>query len=339
MLLPIYERLKLAQNFTVLRGVHWAAKGILKLRGFEWEIRRSGEVKLGYWKKVLRKRDRKSAFPKRFVVMPGLGDSSLSWYSVLVCLQPLLKRHFDEVILIDFPGFGGFLSHERAFPSIDLMISVLNDTLDSLKPHTIVGHSLGGWLAALYAADCGAGIRPASNQLIYQGPQDLFLVSPSGIFSDQLVRENWEALFRSAMQGGFRVLRPHLFVKEPFWFKYIENQFHDFLSREDVLQFMGTFRDEHSVEGVAHQIRSRVSLVWGEKDSLIPFECAAAWLEYLQTTKGLEHRAVILKGIGHSPQVESPLATALVIGQLLVGRIPHESGKRWWKVLEHNLTT
>jgi pimeloyl-ACP methyl ester carboxylesterase len=328
------QRLKASQDATFLQGVHLLAKGFFKTRGYRWELRRNGEVKLGYWRKSLRPKDKRSVYPKRFVLIPGFGDSSLSWHMVLTFLVPILKLNFDEIILFDFPGFGGYLSHERSFATMDLMMTALNDTLDSLKPHTIMGHSLGAWLTAHYAADCGSGKRPLDNKKNYEGPDTILLASPSGIFSSQQMREEWEAIFRTAMTEGLPALRPHLFAKEPGWFRLIAPHFSQFLGREDIHAFMGSFREDHSVDRIAHQIKAKVWLLWGEKDTLIPSSCAGAWLHSLDPKQKNRHGAVIIREAGHSPHLESPAATAAVIAQILSGRNPHQLGKRWWNVLE-----
>src|SRR5690349_11106427 len=94
--LPVIQKLMASHRLSFLSGVHSVAKGVFLAQGFVWEERHCGEGKLGYWKKVLRKRDQRQAYPKRFVLIPGLGDSPLSWHAVTTVLLPVLKQHFDE---------------------------------------------------------------------------------------------------------------------------------------------------------------------------------------------------------------------------------------------------
>ena len=330
---PILHSLKLRkQDITILHGIHWVARGILQSQDYKWELRRTGETKLGYWRKTLRKRNSRSAYPKRFVLIPGFGDTPLSWQGVITLLTPVLKLHFDEVILFDFPGFGGFLSRERSFPSLDLMMTSLNDTLDSLKPHTILGHSLGGWLAAHYASLCGEGVRPTANKLNYSGPKKVLLANPSGIFPSLEVRNVWENIFRDAMVEGFKSIGPHLFAKKPFWFGLLSTHFNEFLSKDDILQFMKSFREDHCLDRAVEKIQSDVWLIWGEKDTLVPASCAPAWLQHLSHSRKNQHHSVLIKDAGHSPHLEKPAVTAAVIGQILYEKTPHRYGRRWWKV-------
>ena len=145
--LPKYGRslgMKISLKVGVLSGLHFLARGFFKARGFKWEVRRAGEMQLGYWKMKLHGRNPNRPYPRRFVLIPGFGDTPLSWYPVTALLRPWLMQHYDEVILFDFPGFGGFLSKERSFPTMDKLISATADALDSLKPAALMGHSLGG---------------------------------------------------------------------------------------------------------------------------------------------------------------------------------------------------
>ncbi|MEO5969212.1 MAG: alpha/beta hydrolase [Bdellovibrionia bacterium] len=314
-------------------GLQWVAQGIFKAYGYRWETRRSGDLKMGYWRRTLKTQDRKLPYPKRLVLLPGFGDSPLSWHVVMVLLSPVLKKEFDEVILFDFPGFGGVLTKEKAFPSADLMFAATCDALDSLKPHTLIGHSLGGWLAAHYAALCGNKERPKSNQLNYSGPSTLLLFCPSGIFPDIKTRIEFEDIFRRSQKGGFQSLRPYLFSKEPAWFGWVLPFLGDFLKREDIVQFLASFRMDHSLETMAGQIKANVWLIWGEKDLLVPPSCIPAWLQLLPHQTD-QKPAVILRKIGHTPQLESAGVTAALIAQILSGRIPHRLGKRWWTLMQ-----
>jgi len=44
-------------------------------------------------------------------------------------------------------------------------------------------------------------------------------------------------------------------------------------------------------------------------------------------------RTVLIKGAGHTPQLEKPAVTAGVLAQILLGRMPHERGNRWWRLI------
>lgn len=329
------------KNLNILRGIHWVGHGVFKANGYKWEVRRSGDLKLGFWRKTLRARNLRNPYPKRFILIPGFGDTPLSWYPVLTLIYPILCLNYDEILIFDFPGYNGFLAHEKCFPSIDSLIRAVNDTLDSLKPHTILGFSLGGWLSTFYSALCGRGERPVANKLNYSGPSQLFLVAPSGIYPDDSIRESLEQVFKASGEHGFSNLRPHFFAKEPVWFRWFAKRYTEFLYREDIIQFIDSVlqkpKEELTLFGLVSEIRSKVCILWGEKDTLIPSSCADEWLKQLTSQSQRRCQGVLIRGVGHSPHVEKPAVFAVVIGQLLIEKTPHQIGRRWWTILNSNL--
>ena len=255
---------------------------------------------------------RKKESPKRLVIIPGFGDTPLSWSSVLFFLRSTLMREYDEVVVIDFPGFRGYLSRSRCIPTMDLLISMVHGVLDSLKPHTVLGHSLGGWLSSHYAVQCGKGERPSLKNPSYGGPQKLILVSPSGVCGSAEEWNQWKNLFERVTKGEMN-FRSYLFAKEPFWFKWISPEFIGFMTREDIVQFVKSFREDHAVEKDLGSIESHVWLVWGEKDKLIPSRWASHWAERIQ-----KRETILIPEVGHTPQIEKPLKFAKALGEILV---------------------
>ncbi len=320
----------------LIRGVQLVAKGAYHLQGYRWKMRSRGDLRLGYWHKVFRPRDPRHAYPRRLVFIPGFGDTPLSWMPVLGLLDPVLRRPFDEVMLVDFPGFGGALHQQGAAPSIDLLKETLDDLLDSLKPHTILGHSLGGWLAAQYAADCGVKNRPRVNRQNYAGPQKLLLASPFGVFEDPDSHLFLQSLFQQSGEYGMAVLKPHLFYKEPKWVTFLDYSMESFIKRPDIQQFIRSFSLRHLATQRVDQIRAQVCLLWGEQDAMIPAALAHFWLKSLDASQGKKHEVAFLKNVGHSLHLESPVLTAGVLGQWLAEQSPHPLGSRWWQVFKQS---
>ncbi|HLE01388.1 MAG TPA: alpha/beta hydrolase [Bdellovibrionota bacterium] len=322
-------------RFPWLRAVHWTARQVLERTGYTWELRRRGELKIGLWRKSFRRDLKKKPHVKRFVLVPGFGDTSLSWFVILALLRPVLRARYDEVVLLDFPGFGGFLSRERAFDSMDLLVDAVSDVFDTLKPDTVLGHSLGGWLTSLYAVACGAGTRPAGRTVNYQGPELIILVDPPGLFESPDRRKEFEGVFQRVVEKGLVAWRPFIFGKEPVWFRFFAGEVDSFLGKTEVHQFMGSVKDEHFLADSIEKIRSRVWLLWGEKDTLIPPVMAEHWTSRLKAgteSSGREVRAVVLKGVGHSPQIENPVTTAAALANLYHDKIPQKLMNRWCKV-------
>lgn len=317
-------------------GVRLAFVGL----GFRWEVRRSGDVQLGLWRIQLRKpAGKKKGEIKRVVFAPGFGDTALSWLWVITLLLPVFRKQYDELIMLDFPGYRGFLCDEKCAADMGQLQSLIGDLFDSLKPHTLMGHSMGGWLSAFYASQCGNGERPLQKNRHYEGPKLLLVVDPSGVYGDLTEKKELEQKFSNAAFVDPESLRPHLFHKEPLWFKLAVRKMEGFLQREDVIQFMKSIGDEHFVESRLSMIRCPVRIVWGEEDTLIPSKLARVWQERLSSSASGQAESVdvvYIKKTGHSPQMERPIVTAAILAQLLLGKRMVSLRERWWKVLEYS---
>jgi pimeloyl-ACP methyl ester carboxylesterase len=161
------------------------------------------------------------------------------------------------------------------------------------------------------------------------------LFNPSGAFASEENKQEWASIFRGAMREGFESLRPHVFAKEPFWFRFLASEFSNFLSHAETIQFMESVREDHLVGDRLKSIRTPCWVVWTEHDSMIPAACAELWVREINQGAGEKlARAVVMRGAGHSPQIEKPAVTAAVLGQILAERAPHPLGRRWWRLVE-----
>jgi pimeloyl-ACP methyl ester carboxylesterase len=325
----------------------------MKRAGYRWELRRNGELKIGFWRKSLRSEKsersaRTTASSRKLVLVPGFGDTSMSWLAVLAVLKPALRKNYDEIILVDFPGFAGFLSHEKAFHSMDLLQGALFDALDSIAPKTLMGHSLGGWLAALYAAECGEGARPKTKpqgtEVDYAGPDHLILADPSGVFVDEATSAELKEKFKRAIAEdgpGFDAIREHVFAREPFWIRACAHYFSGFFRSEEIARFVDSFDEKHLLsEERLRKIAAKVWLIWGERDTLVPPTSIPLFLKALNVEK-THCKAILLTQSGHSPQIETPGTLALVLSQVLSeasgGKARYYSfpaSERFWKLVE-----
>jgi len=296
--------------------------------GYEWELRRAGDIGIGIWKMPLHKTA--TANPRRLVFMPGFGDTALSWLSTLALARSTLRHHYDEIVLFDFPGFHGFLRHERCVPEMDQLLRITLDALDSLKPRTIMGHSLGGWLAAHYAVECGEGERPFSGGKTYTGPESLVLVSPSGVFHDEADRTAWAAKFEEAMKTGTPKFMKRLFFREPMLFRAFASEFDGFMEREDTVEFMKSFRRDHEVQTRLSSVRAKTWVIWGEEDALSPSSWTKLWVDLLPPGLG---KGVLMPGTGHMPQMERPAIMAMVLRQVLGSSALSPAAPRWWRLV------
>lgn len=305
-------------QIQLIQSAHWLAERFIRQLGYTLDLRRSGDLKIGLWR---RKWKRKKSGTDRLVIIPGFGDSPLSWMLALSLLKPIIQKHYDEIIFVDFPGFAGFLSKEKAFHSVDLMQTTLFDILDTLKPKTLFGHSLGGWLASLYAVECGEQIRPKTHPnrpSSYGGPSKIILCNASGVFCDEATAQEMQDRFKSAVkdkQKGFQMIRPHVFSKEPFWFNWLHSQYSRFFESAEIEQFIHSAEASHIIQKERlPKIRAQVWLIWGEHDTLIPPSAIPVWMEALGPEKC---KALIIKNCGHMPHVEAPATLVWLLSRII----------------------
>jgi pimeloyl-ACP methyl ester carboxylesterase len=298
-------------RLQVLRALHAAAAGVYRAQGYRWKEYSYDGYKIGVWKKrTLGGILRGAKSRKTFVLVPGFGDSSLSWFTCLKILEPLISTLYDEIALLDFPGFSGYLHEEKFFHSMDLFLKSGSETLSRLKAHTVLGHSLGGWLTAYHAGTAA------------KKPERIILVSPSGVFDSEESKEEWSALFRKLQKSGdFNDLRPHVFHNEPFWFPLVVNEFARFAGSHGIRAFMKSVNEKNLVDHLLHRIKSDVWFIWGEHDTLVPVKMLAGWTRELPDHVGAK-QCVRLKGTGHTPQLESPARLAAVTAKILLKRKP-----------------
>lgn len=305
----------LPRSFNPLRGLHSAAGLLFTASGYRWEVHHARPSKIGVWRKrhgmgSTRRRlfGVKNKAPRVFTVVPGFGDTPISWIPVLKMLEPLLWLYFDEIAVLDFPGFNGFLYRERPYANMDDFLRAGGAVLKKLKPHTILGHSLGGWLTAHFAATAA------------KKPTRVILVAPTGAFDSADSRKRWADLFDNVRTTkDFSAVRSHMFAKEPPWFRLLGSEFERFVKNEDCINFMYSVEERHLVETHLRHMTSDLWFLWGEKDTLIPPKTLKGWKRHLPKALTPERQTVLFKGVGHSPQLECSAKLAFTVARIVAG--------------------
>lgn len=199
-----------------------------------------------------------------------------------------LSQKYD-VWIPDHPGFGATPDQkwirtigDLAFFTLDLMQAA------GLKDVTMVGHSLGGWLAAeIGIRDCSrirniTFVAPAGLRIKGLATGDNFVWDPEELirnlyFSPDVAQAVLDAMkapeLRDAIVRNQRAAAK--FGWEPRWYN-------------------------PQLEHWLHRIQVPTRIVWGEADRLFPVALADKWKELLPQTE------VLRLNTGHVPQAEMP---------------------------------
>ncbi len=276
-------------------GLEQALRGLRVRR----EVRHRGEMRWALWRIPLSgprglRRRKQTLGRGRLLWIPGWGDTPLSWMGVAT--MAAAGHGFDELILLDFPGFHGSLAHSPCITRMDRFFEITGDLGRELKPGVIVGHSLGGWLAAKLALDLETSF------------EKLLLISPSGVCGGEQEREKWRAEFESFVASpDAAAYGSRLFARPPPGWKRLGGVFVPFLSRQDTREFLDSIERRHFLdEGFLDQLgrlsRAPLELLWGERDQVVPARFAGQWTRVLP-----QARLTLWSDIGHMPHLEAPV--------------------------------
>lgn len=203
------------------------------------------------------------------VLVHGLAGSSRWWKPVV----PALSERF-EVHLVDLPRYR-FLSRVRPADGAAWLAGWLADA--SLDAPVLVGHSLGGLIAAQVAA--------REPELV----GSLVLIDPAGVPSGRSL-----TLEPLALAGSLATVTPRFFT----------------LLAADALRWGpdallrgGLYALGTDIRVDLESIRAPTLIVWGERDVLMPRRLAEIWRDAIAGAQ-----LTVVPGAGHVPMVENPSA-------------------------------
>jgi pimeloyl-ACP methyl ester carboxylesterase len=222
------------------------------------------------------------------VLIHGLGSSAETWAALVLLLS---KEYL--VYAPDLPGFGRTpLAPEGT--SIRTHALYLERFLDLLGyPRiTLVGNSLGGWIATRFAVEHPERV------------ERLYLLNSAGLRRENMhtpyVENRIEASHSLEQMLGYSLPAP-AFVLDAF----VRNS-----QTPAYAGFIRGYDPREELDTVLADVQAPTTIIWGERDNLLPLICA------YDLHKGITNsELVLLPRVGHMPQVQNPVKVAHIILQ------------------------
>jgi pimeloyl-ACP methyl ester carboxylesterase len=226
--------------------------------------------------------------------------------------EPLLDRlaeHF-RVLAPVWPGYGEEEGEEKLEDMLDFSLHGLDvlEALDVQRPH-LVGHSLGGMIAAEMASLIGAGAGSAIGRLVLLAPfglwhddapiADLFAVTPFDLP---------KRLFADAERGQKALTAGLDFSHDGALTDFMVGNARRLGTAGKILFPIPNRRLAKRL----YRVASETLIVWGSADRLIPPVYASHWQAHLPHAQCAE-----IEGAAHMLTVEQPAAVAEMIDKFL----------------------
>ena len=216
--------------------------------------------------------------------------------------EALSKRY--DLRAPEHPGFGASdaAAWIRSVPDMSMYYLDMLDQLDLHDVH-LIGHSLGGWIAAeLAIRNCSrltslTLIAPAGTRVKGVPSGDNFIWDPEesirNLFHDQRFADRILSHTETDEEADLALNSRFMAARlgwEPRWV-------------------------DPALKNWLHRIQVPTLVLWGENDKLLPKSYASTWQDNIA-----DSRAAFIPECGHLPQVEKPAVTASHILDFLEGK-------------------
>jgi len=245
------------------------------------------------------------------VLVHGFATSKEIWLR----FSRQLKKDFN-IIAIDLPGHGESSKRMDKDYSIPSQVGYLRAILSEMAvdaPH-LAGNSMGGAIVSLYAArypDSVASITLFNPAGIHTHESELMRLLARG--ENPLIVEN---------SRDYKQMMDFTMEQKPFLFWPItsvltEKAIFNRLINEKIFKDMRR-DEEEAFEDVLTAIKVPALIVWGRHDRVINVENGRVFDDLIS-----DSRLVILEEVGHAPMLETPEASALLMGDFVLNCSGH----------------
>jgi pimeloyl-ACP methyl ester carboxylesterase len=235
------------------------------------------------------------------ILLHGLGSSAESWQFNISTLSQRFR-----IIAPDQVGFG-----KSDKPFLKYRVSTYVDFLDKfmselkIEKASIVGNSLGGWIAALTAIKYPNRV------------EKLVLVDSAGILPPDLNKQDIYLLNGSTRDEIKKVLE--LIFANPLFHSVADQILTQRVTANDgyTIQSLieSILRKEDFLNGQLGQIKKPTLIIWGKKDGLLPVSDAYKFNNEIAGSK-----LHIFEDCGHVPQIEKAAEFNQLVEEFLIAR-------------------
>lgn len=231
------------------------------------------------------------------LLLHGLGADRSSFAAVAALL-----RRDHHLIIPDLPGFGATGAVEDDDYGITVQCERLHRFVEKLGLDSfhLGGNSMGGWIAAAYAARYPAKVK------------SLWLLAAAG--TEELLETEAVKLYQSSgrflllaqNEAEFDAVIKRIFVRPPAlpyclrWVA-IRRAIAYFPLHAKIFVQLLERGEEFRLEPVLPGIAIPTLLMWGDQDQIVPLSVMRSFARLMQRSE-----SVVMAGIGHVPQMEAP---------------------------------
>ena len=230
------------------------------------------------------------------VLVHGLGTSTSSWAKI----SPKIDARY-RIAALDLPGFGfSTVKDPKGFCTLQEFVSSLSLFINHIQrgPIVLLGHSLGGWVSAAYAARHPHLVRK------------LILVDTAGVYYRGV--EQLRQTFTLSSISDTRRLLAKMWCRYPWYFKPFSGAIFRNLGKRHVNEIVESIEAREILVEELASLRMPVSVIWGKDDAILSSESVNV------LRKLVPHADVsFIDSCGHVPQLERPREFAKILNQAL----------------------